>query len=126
MAISRRCVFRPCDSLLELTCSSQANILVTADERACLADFGLASVLHGSASVTGTSSLSGTLRWMSPELIKSSDSDGGTSTFASDVYALAMVFYEVRPPMSSCSMLELTVAMGAGVHRPNTVPRVAK
>ena len=51
--------------------------------------------------MTGTSSLSGTLRWMSPELIKSSDADGGTSTFASDVYALAMVFYEVRPPLNS-------------------------
>lgn len=48
----------------------------------------------------------GTLRWMAPELLLSSDADGGAPTFASDVYALAMVFYEVRSPslpLSACA-----------------------
>lgn len=46
--------------------------------------------------MTGTSSLKGTLRWMSPELLESSDVNGGSPTVASDMYAVGMVFYEVR------------------------------
>ena len=73
---------------------TKANILINDHREACLADFGLAIALQGSATVTTT--LKGTLRWMAPELLKSSDPDGGVPTCASDVYALAMVFYEVR------------------------------
>ena len=40
---------------------------------------------------------------MAPELLLSSDADGGVPTFASDVYALAMVFYEARTPSKSLS-----------------------
>lgn len=73
---------------------SKANILINNDHEACLADFGLVMSLQVSATVTTT--LKGTLRWMAPELLKSSDPEGGVPTRASDVYALAMVFYEVR------------------------------
>lgn len=78
-----------------LMLSSKANILINDRHEACLADFGLSTVLHGSASLTGTK---GTLRWMAPELISSPDPEGGVPSCASDVYALAMVFYEVRAP----------------------------
>lgn len=79
-----------------LTNSKKANILINDRDEACLADFGLSEVLHGSASLTATSSSRGTLRWMAPELLNNSELDNGTPTFASDVYALAMVFYEVK------------------------------
>ena len=81
-----------------LTLSSKANILINDHLEACLVDFGLATVLHGSASLTG--SLKGTLGWTAPELISSSDPNGGVPTCASDVYALAMVFYEVRADLT--------------------------
>lgn len=51
--------------------------------------------MHGETTMTMTSAFRGTFRWMSPELLHSPDSDGGTPTFESDIYALAMVFYEV-------------------------------
>lgn len=35
---------------------------------------------------------------MSPELLECDDAEGGTPTIASDVYAVAMVFYEVGCP----------------------------
>lgn len=37
---------------------------------------------------------------MSPELLESSDLHGGAPTFASDIYALAMVFYEVSASLT--------------------------
>jgi len=81
----------------------KTNILINEHGKACLVDFGLAKALQSSANTTGTSALMGTLRWMAPELLLSSDADGGVPTFASDVYALAMVFYEARTPSKSLS-----------------------
>jgi hypothetical protein len=90
----------------------QANILINQSRRACLADFGLSTIVgtgyRASAnasliSVASTSSLTSstsgeTTRWMSPELL-----DPGRfgitdyrPTKQSDCYALGMVVYEVR------------------------------
>ncbi|KAF9644350.1 kinase-like protein [Thelephora ganbajun] len=88
-----------------------ANILINKSFRACLADFGLSTVVgteHRAATnpslVSVASKISlmsfaagGTIRWMSPELLDP-DRFGNTDcrpTKQSDCYALGMVVYEV-------------------------------
>jgi serine/threonine protein kinase len=73
------------------------NVLIAQDGRACLTDFGLATLVFYTASFTGTSSLKGTLRWMAPELLsaESGDLDAGRPSVSADMYALAMVIWEV-------------------------------
>ncbi|KAJ6530243.1 kinase-like domain-containing protein, partial [Mycena capillaripes] len=69
------------------------NILVTPSRRACIADFGLSSIAsavtlrftHSTASARG-----GTARYQAPELF-----GGDKQHYASDVYALSCVFYEI-------------------------------
>lgn len=80
---------------------TQANILISDDGHALLADFGLMNVaLDFEASCADTSALiGGTTRWMSPELLvpEKFGSLDGKPTKASDMYALGMVILEVRP-----------------------------
>ena len=95
----------------------QANILVNQQSRACLADFGLSTIVGverrnnvnaSMISVTSKASLlsftgGGTIPWMSPELLYP-EHFGITDcrpTKQSDCYAFAMVIYEVR----TCSMV---------------------
>jgi serine/threonine protein kinase len=66
------------------------NVLVDADGRATLCDFGLAKVKKSTRS-TSTSSGQGTPLWMAPELF----ARGKNYAEASDVYALAMVLVEL-------------------------------
>jgi serine/threonine protein kinase len=65
--------------------------------RACLADFGLANVIDRTVSVTGTSTIRGTIRWMAPELLSSGVDRIPTPrpNTSTDIYALAIVFWEV-------------------------------
>jgi serine/threonine protein kinase len=91
----------------------QANILINQNHRACLADFGLSTIVSGQrpagqdapliSLVSRVSLMSfttgGTLRWVSPELLdpeRFGVSDG-RPTKQSDCYAFGMVVYEVRP-----------------------------
>lgn len=81
------------------------NILIDQDGHACLADFGLLTIISESTLHTASSSSegAGTTRWMSPELL---DPDkfgfkNGQLTKESDCYALGMVVLEVltsKPP----------------------------
>jgi serine/threonine protein kinase len=90
----------------------QANILINRSRHACLADFGLSTVVSierraaANASLVSVASKAslmsfttgGTTRWMSPELL---DPDrfglpDDRPTKQSDCYALGMVIYEVR------------------------------
>ncbi|KAJ6600554.1 kinase-like domain-containing protein, partial [Mycena vulgaris] len=69
------------------------NVLVTRSGRAVLADFGLSSVVTDSKIVifsASTVKTGGTMRWQAPELFH-----GTRTNLASDVYALACVFYEI-------------------------------
>ena len=92
--------------------NNQGNILINQSFRACLADFGLSTIVgmerraaaNGSliSMASKTSLLSftagGTTRWMNPELLDP-DRFGITDhrpTKQSDCYALGMVVYEVR------------------------------
>ena len=83
----------------------KVNILIDQDGHACLADFGLLTIISDSTLHTASSSSegAGTTRWMSPELL---DPDhfgfkNGRPTKESDCYALGMVVLEVltsKPP----------------------------
>ena len=66
------------------------NVLLDMNFRAKLADFGLSTLKLSSASTTAGGQ-KGTPRWMSPELFKR----GAKATTASDLYALAMIFWEL-------------------------------
>jgi len=69
------------------------NILISSRGRACLADFGLATTKDTRpVDMTKTTVQSvGTMRWRAPELLL----DDKPNTYASDVYAFAMVCYEM-------------------------------
>ncbi|KAL0569037.1 hypothetical protein V5O48_012933 [Marasmius crinis-equi] len=72
------------------------NILMTPEERATIADFGLSRVSDTQTlrlSSSTTTQAKGTTRWLSPELLKS-DPPCSAST-SSDIYAYACVVYEL-------------------------------
>ena len=78
----------------------KVNILITNDHKACLADFGLASVEDSQALALSSMSsgrTTGTSRWQAPELLDCQLADAerqGRNSLASDVYAFACVCYE--------------------------------
>ena len=93
---------------------NQANILITRDSRACLADLDLSTIrapasasltsLHSTASLI-PSTVGGTIRWTSPELLYP-DMFGiidDRPTKESDCYALGMTVYEVCVNASTLS-----------------------
>lgn len=80
-----------------------ANILLDADGRALLGDFGLARLTTSRA--TPTEALQGTPGYLAPETIR-----GAPAHFASDLYGLGCVLYEAvagRPPFVSDSAQDL-------------------
>jgi len=75
-----------------------ANVLIDEVGNARLADFGLLKIISDPANLlsSGSDSQSGTVRWMSPELIAPEEFGFKKSrhTKSSDCYALGMVVYE--------------------------------
>lgn len=77
------------------------NILVTSTGRACLADFGLSSLLGDNILVWSSLGSEpgrggGTTRWKAPELfIQESEDKDSIPTPASDVYSFSCVAYEI-------------------------------
>ncbi|KAJ7646880.1 kinase-like domain-containing protein [Roridomyces roridus] len=70
------------------------NILITPSLRACIADFGLSSIITSCSSLRFTNSSQkqgGTIRYQAPELHR-----GGDNNLRSDIYAFACVVYEVQ------------------------------
>jgi tRNA A-37 threonylcarbamoyl transferase component Bud32 len=95
-----------------------ANVLVGADDRAFLSDFGVVKEL-ASNGTTRTGSFIGTIEYSAPEQIEGRDVDART-----DVYSLACVLYECltgTPPFHRAS--EVAV-LNAHLHAPP--PRLTK
>src|SRR5919108_6633695 len=89
-----------------------ANILVAADDRAYLSDFGVVKELASNGS-TRTGSFIGTIDYCAPEQIEGNDVDART-----DVYALACVLYEClagEPPFHRPSDVAV---LNAHLHSP--------
>ncbi|KIJ23103.1 hypothetical protein M422DRAFT_196339, partial [Sphaerobolus stellatus SS14] len=65
------------------------NVLVSSDGTPCLTDFGLSKILdeHG---FTTTAPISGSIRWMAPELLKNEK-----TTVESDIWAFGMTLLEI-------------------------------
>ncbi|KAJ7907318.1 kinase-like domain-containing protein, partial [Mycena leptocephala] len=71
-----------------------ANILVTPSGRACIADFGLCSLIDELSlkfTQSSRSGRAGTVRYQAPELL----SNQSSNHFGSDIYAFACVCYEI-------------------------------
>ncbi len=65
-----------------------ANLMVLPDRRIKITDFGIARAADGMA-LTATGQVMGTPQYLSPE-----QAEGGTATFASDLYSLGVVAFE--------------------------------
>ena len=91
---------------------AKANIMIDKDGGARLADFGLLTIVSDSTHpvTTTSSSVAGTMRWMSPELLDPErfGSKNGLPTKESDCYALGMVILEIltgKVPFPCCNNL---------------------
>src|SRR3954453_23119237 len=85
-----------------------ANILLGADGRAFLSDFGLAKHASSASSLTGDHAFVGTIAYVAPEQIRGEEIDG-----RADVYSLACVLYEAlagRAPFDRESELAVVFA----------------
>ncbi len=95
------------------------NILMTADNHAKIADFGIAKSLEGSSGsldLTGTGQLLGTPAYLPPERL-----DGAPATAQSDLYSLGVVLYEALTglrPFPGDTPLAAARAIMAGEYRP--------
>jgi serine/threonine protein kinase len=95
------------------------NILITADNHAKIADFGIAKSLEasdGSLDLTGTGQLLGTPAYLPPERL-----DGGPATAQSDLYSLGVVLYEALTgecPFPGETPVATAMAIVAGEYPP--------
>jgi len=94
------------------------NILLGADGRAKVADFGIAKSLEtgGGDDLTGTGQLLGTPAYLAPERL-----DGSAASPRSDLWAVGVVLYEALAgfkPFGGTTPLSVARSVTAGTHRP--------
>ena len=92
------------------------NIMIHTSGAAVLLDFGIASSLDQTSSLTAAGIVVGTPTYMAPEVIY-----GEKATPASDVYSLGAVMYECacgRPPFKADTMPALLMAITHGNYPP--------
>lgn len=93
-----------------------ANILIAADGRPLVSDFGLARMIHAPSGVTMTGAALGTPSYMSPE-----QAAGVSVTTASDVFSLGSVLFHLltgAPPFQGSTALE-TLRLVSGTDAPD-------
>ena len=83
-----------------------ANVLIDAEGRPNVGDFGLARAIEGDSSLTAEGAIVGTPSYMAPE-----QAAGGlaSATIAADVYSLGAILYALltgRPPFSASTPVE--------------------
>lgn len=86
-----------------------SNILIGADSRPMVTDFGLAKFIHSDNTLTHTGSILGTPSYMSPE---QAAGRGASSGPAADIYSLGTVLYHAltgRPPFLAASPIEMAL-----------------
>ncbi|KAH7910507.1 kinase-like domain-containing protein [Hygrophoropsis aurantiaca] len=83
------------------------NILITAERRACVADFGLCILVQNTkiqCTMSSSAHSAGTFHWMAPELLQVEEgTESIRKTCSSDVYAFGCVCFEIydgKPPFS--------------------------
>ena len=79
-----------------------SNLIVDAEGRLWVTDFGLARLMRDDTGPTPTGDLVGTLRYMSPEQIRGEPCAGD---FRSDIYSLGVTLYEactLHPAFEAC------------------------
>ncbi|KAF8187885.1 kinase-like domain-containing protein, partial [Mycena galopus ATCC 62051] len=108
----------------------QANILISNEWRACLADFGLASFSDVTASTTTSHNRAGSLRWMAPELIDPEKfGQRFLRTPATDMYAFGCVCLELytgHPPLDFRETAVIVkVSDGVRQERPTSHPTIS-
>jgi eukaryotic-like serine/threonine-protein kinase len=92
-----------------------ANIIVTADQKVKITDFGIAKI--ASSNLTTTGQFLGTPNYMSPEQVSGSPVDG-----RSDIFSLGVVLYELltrRKPFSGENLTQISYKI---VHEDFTPP----
>ncbi len=97
-----------------------ANILLSADGRVLVADFGIAKAAEG-ADLTSDGSMVGTAKYLAPEQVEGGPIDG-----RSDLYALGVVLYEAltgAPPFVADTDTSTALAR---LHRDPVPPRVLR
>ena len=105
-----------------------ANILITADDSAKIADFGIAKSAElvsgtagGTVDLTLTGQLVGTPAYLAPERLA-----GAPATFLSDIYSMGVVLYEAltgEKPFTGTSFIAVAQAVQNGSHRPLALAR---
>jgi serine/threonine protein kinase len=89
----------------------QTNVLINADGRLHLADFGLSMILSESQNNTFNSCHQGNVRWMAPEMLALPEHGGVVMpTKAADVYSYGCIMLQVCClPFGSMAITVLTI-----------------
>ncbi|KAG2144269.1 kinase-like domain-containing protein [Suillus clintonianus] len=100
-----------------------SNVLILADMTACIADFGLSSMLGdlqtGTTYLAATAMYPGAVRWTAPELLLSDDVQ---PTTLSDIYSLGSIMLQVLSGKVPWHETKREVIIIQDIHHGNTPP----
>ncbi|KIJ10300.1 hypothetical protein PAXINDRAFT_52882, partial [Paxillus involutus ATCC 200175] len=106
---------------------SGSNVLIDGNERACISDFGLSTLLTqlGGSTFATSNQSPGTLRWAAPELLEFHEAEGGENppqiipSPRSDVYSFGRIMLQIltgKVPYHYCTReVQVMHAISRGV-----------